>query len=44
MAQGIKVQHSIPYVHTKNGWAESLVKRIKVIDRPLPQNCNLPIF
>jgi transposase InsO family protein len=31
MAQGIEIQHSIPYVHTRNGLAESLIKRIKLI-------------
>ena len=41
MALG-KVQHSVPYVHTQNGLAESLIKRIKWIARPLLQNCNLP--
>jgi hypothetical protein len=43
MTQGIQVQHSIPYVHTQNGLAESLIKRIKLIARPLLHNCNLPI-
>ena len=42
MALGIEIQHSVPYVHTKNGLAESLIKRIKLIARPLLQNCNLP--
>jgi hypothetical protein len=35
MALGIQVQHSVPYVHTQNGLAESLIKRIKLIARPL---------
>ena len=26
MALGIQVQHSVPYVHTQNGLAESLIK------------------
>jgi hypothetical protein len=43
MTQGIVVQHSVPYVHTKNGLTESLIKRIKLIARPLLHNCNLPI-
>jgi hypothetical protein len=43
MAQGIQVQHSVPYVHTQNGLAKSLIKRIKLIARPLLHNCNLPI-
>jgi hypothetical protein len=42
-AQGIQVQHSIPYVYTQNGLVESLIKRIKLIARPLLHNCNLPI-
>jgi transposase InsO family protein len=41
MTQGIEVQHSIPYVHTQNGLVESIIKRIKVIARPLLQCCNL---
>jgi hypothetical protein len=43
MTQGIEVQHSVPYVHTQNGLAESLIKRIKLIARPLLHICNLPI-
>jgi hypothetical protein len=42
MAQGIEVHHFVPYVHTQNGLAESLIKRIKLIARPLLQDCNLP--
>jgi hypothetical protein len=37
------VQHFVPYVHTQNGLAESLIKIIKLIVRPLLYNCNLPI-
>jgi hypothetical protein len=37
------VQHSVLYVHTKNGLAKSLIKRIKLITRPLLHNYNLPI-
>jgi hypothetical protein len=44
MAQGIHVKHSVPYVHTQNGLAESLIKRIKLIARPLLHECNLPTF
>jgi hypothetical protein len=33
----------VSYVHTQNGLAESLIKRIKLIVRPLLHNCNLPI-
>jgi hypothetical protein len=41
VAQGIEVQYSVPYVHTQNGLAESLIKRIKLIARPLLQDYNL---
>jgi hypothetical protein len=37
------VQYSVPYVHTQNGLAEYLIKRIKLIVRPLLHNCNFPI-
>jgi hypothetical protein len=43
IAQGIEVQHSVLYVHTQNSLDESLIKRIKLIARPLLHNCNLPI-
>jgi hypothetical protein len=39
---GIAVEHSVPHVHTQNGLAEALIKRIKLIARPLLQSCNLP--
>jgi transposase InsO family protein len=42
MTLGIQVQHSILYVHTQNGLAKSLIKRIKLIVRPLLMNCKLP--
>jgi hypothetical protein len=43
MAQEIEVQHSMSYVHTQNGLAETLIKRIKLIARTLLHDCNLPI-
>jgi hypothetical protein len=43
MAQGTLVKYYVPYVHTQNGLAESLIKRIKLITRHLLHNCNLPI-
>jgi hypothetical protein len=42
MALGINVEHSVPYVHTQNGLPKSLIKRVKLIVRPLLQNCKLP--
>jgi hypothetical protein len=38
MTQGIEVQHLVSYVHTQNGLAESLIKRIKLIARQLLHN------
>jgi hypothetical protein len=43
MTQGIEVQHLVPYVHTQNDLVESLIKRIKLIGRPLLHTCNLPV-
>jgi hypothetical protein len=37
------VQHFVPYVHTQNCLPEPLIKKIKLIVRPLLHNCNLPI-
>jgi hypothetical protein len=42
MAQEIDVQYFVLYVHIQSGLAESLIKRIKLIARPLLQGCNLP--
>jgi hypothetical protein len=42
MALGVQIQHLVPYVHTQNGLAKALIKRVKLIARPLLQNCNLP--
>jgi hypothetical protein len=42
LAMGIDVEHSLPHVHTQNGLAESLIKRIKFIAMPLLQDTRLP--
>jgi hypothetical protein len=42
-AQRIQVQYYVSYVHTQNGLAESLIKRIKLIIRHLLHNYNLLI-
>jgi hypothetical protein len=44
MALGINVEHSVPYVHTQNGLAEYLIKRVKLIARSLFQNCKFNIL
>jgi hypothetical protein len=41
MSIGIKVEHSVAHVHTKNGLAESLIKRLQLIARPLLMKYNL---
>jgi hypothetical protein len=35
MSIGIKVEHPVAHVHTQNGLAESLIKRLQLIARPL---------
>ena len=41
MANGISVEHPVAYVHTQNGLAESLIKRLQLIARPLLMRTNL---
>jgi hypothetical protein len=43
MTQGIQVQHYVSYAHNQNGLTKSLIKRIKLIARPLLHNCNFSI-
>jgi hypothetical protein len=40
LAMGIKVEYLVPHVHTQNGLAESLIKRIKWIARLSIQICS----
>jgi hypothetical protein len=42
MSIEIKVEHSVAHVHTKNSLAESLIKRLQLIARPLLMKYNLP--
>jgi hypothetical protein len=44
MSIRIKVQHPVADVHTQNGLAESLIKRLQLIVRPLLMKYNLPSF
>ena len=39
---GIIVEHPVPHVHTQNGLAESLIKRLQWIARPLLMRSKLP--
>ena len=42
MSIGINVEHSVVHVHTQNGLAESLIKRLQLIARPLLMKTKLP--
>ena len=39
----IIVEHPVAHVHTQNGLAESLIKRLQLIARPLIMRIKLPI-
>ncbi|KAK2436707.1 putative mitochondrial protein [Trifolium repens] len=43
MSIGIDIEHPVAHVHTQNGLAESFIKRIKLIARPLLMRSKLPI-
>ena len=40
---GIKVEHPVAHVHTQNRLAKSLLKRLKLVTRPLLMRANLPM-
>ena len=43
MSVGITVEHPIAHVHTQNGLAESFIKRLQLIARPLLMRTKLSI-
>ena len=43
MSIGFDIEHPVAHVHTQNGLAESFIKRIQIIARPLLMRCKLPI-
>ena len=43
MSIGIDVQHLVAHVHTHNGLAESFIKRLQLIARPLLLKSKLPL-
>jgi len=43
MSIGIDIEHPVAHVHTQNVLAESFIKRIKLIARPLLMRSKLPI-
>jgi len=40
---GIEVEHLVAHVHTQNRLVESLLKRLKLVARPLLMRANLPM-
>ena len=42
MSIEINVEHPVAHVHTQNGLAESLIKRLQLIARPLLMKTKLP--
>ena len=42
MSIGINIEHHVVHVHTQNGLAESLIKRLQLIARPLLMKTKLP--
>ena len=43
MSIGIDVQHPVAHVHSQNGLAESFIKRLQLIARPLRLKTKLPL-
>ena len=43
MTLGIDVEHPVPHVHTQNGLAEALIKRLQLIARTLLMKIKLPV-
>ena len=44
MSVGIDVEYLVAHTHTQNGLAESLIKRLQLIARPLLLRTKLPLF
>ena len=44
MSIGIDVQHPVAHVHSQNGLAESFIKRLQLIARPLLLKTKLPLL
>ena len=43
MSIGIDVEYPVAHTHTQNGLAESFIKRLQMIARPLLMKTKLPI-
>ena len=42
MSIEINIEHHVAHIHTKNGLAESLIKRLQLITKPLLMKTKLP--
>ena len=42
MSVGINIEHPVAHTHTQNGLAESFIKRLQLIARPLLMKTKLP--
>ena len=42
MSVGLNIEHHVAHVHTQNSLAESLIKRLQLIARPLLMKTKLP--
>ncbi|KAI3821171.1 hypothetical protein L1987_08729 [Smallanthus sonchifolius] len=43
MSIGITIEHPVAHVHTQNGLAESLIKRLQMVARPMIMKSKLPV-
>ena len=43
MSLGIEVEHHVPHLHSQNGLAEAVIRRLQVIARALVMRTHLPI-
>jgi len=43
MSTGINIEHPVAHVHTQNGLAESFIKHLQLIARPLLMRAKLPL-
>ncbi|XP_070049266.1 uncharacterized protein [Nicotiana tomentosiformis] len=43
ISTGITIEHQVAHVHTQNGLAESLIKRLQLIAKPMLMRTKLPI-
>ena len=44
MSVGINIEHPVAHTHTQNGLAETFIKRLQLIARPLLMKTKLPTY